>query len=393
MLIKLAPFALLLAISIAVVLTCRAFPSQDGPIHLYYAEVTRNLLLHTGHYQTGFVIARLLSPYVFEMWILMSLMGAVDAVVAEKLLVCLYLAGFCFGFRYLLKALAPSDETLPLFSFLFVFNYPIYMGFYNFCLGMAISFWIAGFWVRYCAALTWKRSAIFAALITLVALTHPLALSLSLLFLGLHVAVLIGARIWAGSGKPVSTRVLEAIAMYRRPVLHIAAAATAVLWSLRFASGNTNWQVSSGDIMMRLHSYLLMWAVAPVQARVYRWALLAALLLAVAATLLRFWRERSLFPSTASISIPLMGAICLSFSILAPKTLGGPTNAVFNRRSRLDASVPPGSPASSWRHHRDCLGLLHLFGASQPASPGGDPSISRYSRCGSRVERRMGDRG
>src|ERR1700712_5538131 len=101
-----AVFAALLLISLLTVVTCRIFPSQDGPLHLYYAEVTRNLLLGTGHYQSGFVISHFLTPYILQTGVLVALDQLFDPLLSEKLLVCLYIILFCLGFRYLIHSLA-----------------------------------------------------------------------------------------------------------------------------------------------------------------------------------------------------------------------------------------------------------------------------------------------
>jgi hypothetical protein len=120
------------------------FPSQDGPIHLYYAEVTRNLFLGTGVYEDSFVIRHLLSPYIFQTYLLTVFNSLFDPLVSEKLLVCTYIGMFLFGFRYLVRSVLPGDETGALFAVPFLFNYFVYAGNYNYALGIAFVLWGVG---------------------------------------------------------------------------------------------------------------------------------------------------------------------------------------------------------------------------------------------------------
>jgi hypothetical protein len=319
------PFLILTALSVLVVLSCRVFPSQDGPLHLYYADVTRDLLFHTGHYQSAFVIKHYLAPYSFDTYLLVFLDFIFDPLLSEKILVCVYLIGFGYGFRYLVKSIAPANDIVPLLSFLFVFNHSLCMGFYNFCLGMAMSLWVAGFWVRHSGGLKWNKSLVFAALMILVTLTHAVALALCLLFLGLHTAVAMGMRFRNIGGRPVR-RIKQTLALQGRMILHTAAAASALFWVLRFGSSDTDARVTAGSVAERVHEFLLMWSVAPVRDRAYRWSLLAVVAAAAAAAFFRPWRKRWALSSTGATSVPLMGAACLCLSLVLPTRLGGGTS-------------------------------------------------------------------
>ena len=52
----------LLACTAMVVLAAPVFPSQDGPVHLYYVDVLRSLLTHSGPYAQHFEVRAFLTP-------------------------------------------------------------------------------------------------------------------------------------------------------------------------------------------------------------------------------------------------------------------------------------------------------------------------------------------
>src|SRR5271165_6337573 len=63
----------LLGCTAAVVLAVPVFPTQDGPIHLYYTDILRSLLTHTGSYPQYFAIKSVLTPYALEYYVLLVL--------------------------------------------------------------------------------------------------------------------------------------------------------------------------------------------------------------------------------------------------------------------------------------------------------------------------------
>src|ERR1039457_7576946 len=81
----------LLVCTAMVVLTAPVFPSQDGPVHLYYVDVIRSLLTHSGPYAGYFEIKGLLTPYSLEYFALLVLEMAFPPALSEKLLVCCYI--------------------------------------------------------------------------------------------------------------------------------------------------------------------------------------------------------------------------------------------------------------------------------------------------------------
>src|SRR5580692_10107338 len=89
----------LVACTMAILLAAPAFPSQDGPVHLYYAAVLRGVLTHSTPYAQHFAIKSLLTPYALEYYSLLALETVLSPAVSEKVLVACYIVAFCLGFR------------------------------------------------------------------------------------------------------------------------------------------------------------------------------------------------------------------------------------------------------------------------------------------------------
>ena len=90
-----------------------------------------------------------------------------------------------FGFAYLIRSLDPgSNPWSPVANFL-LFNWFLWIGFYNFYLGMAIFPFIAGYFIRHSRAMNMRRAIIVALGLILLFFTHVLSLAITLLCIGL----------------------------------------------------------------------------------------------------------------------------------------------------------------------------------------------------------------
>lgn len=81
-------------LTMAVILSLPCFPSHDGPVHLYYADILRGLLTHSGPYPQYFEIKSWVTPHMLEYFSLLVLELVFPALVAEKILVCVYVLLF-----------------------------------------------------------------------------------------------------------------------------------------------------------------------------------------------------------------------------------------------------------------------------------------------------------
>ena len=87
------------------ILSLPLFPSQDGPVHLYYVDVLRGVLTHVGPYAQHFEIKSYVTPYVVLYYSLLALETVFPPLISEQLLICGYVLAFILGFQYLVGAL------------------------------------------------------------------------------------------------------------------------------------------------------------------------------------------------------------------------------------------------------------------------------------------------
>jgi hypothetical protein len=194
---SLAPVVLgLIALSYCIwILSLPLFPTQDGPMHLYYVRIMQAILLHhdPGLFPKYFTIKHLLPPYSLYYYLLLFLGQFVSLITADKLVICLYVILFLFGFRFLAQSIGSGSDVVALLATTLVLNWSLGMGFVNFCLSTSIALWTIGLWCR-AAQMTESHSravrlAIFVLLCWTVMLTHPVPLLGVLGFCWLEVAI------------------------------------------------------------------------------------------------------------------------------------------------------------------------------------------------------------
>src|SRR4051794_11443401 len=172
----------LLALQAAIPWMAVSFVTQDGPSHLYTALVARDLLLNPNSpYAAVYQFqAKLLTNWSTTVLLNIAevLFGAQDAEHAVATF-CIVL-GF-FGISYLRWSLDPyRSPWSPITNFLLC-SWFLWIGFYNFYLGMAIFPFLAGYYIRHARQMTVRRSVLIAAGLVLLFFTHVLSLGLALL--------------------------------------------------------------------------------------------------------------------------------------------------------------------------------------------------------------------
>ncbi len=211
MLLASAAFYLLLFLQVTSIITLPFFPSQDGPIRTYYADVTYELLRQSGAHGNYYYIGFPLPPYSLDTYLLIAGRLLFAPLVSEKLLVCAYVIILCLGFRYLVRSLNPQAGVFSLFVFPFVMNFIVYSGFYNFGLGMGLTLFLAGYWSRHHNELGGLRLGCFLAQVVLLALTHPAAAAMALAFVAAHLGLSVASECW-----PARNSLAEALRRRRR---------------------------------------------------------------------------------------------------------------------------------------------------------------------------------
>lgn len=178
------------------ILSLPCFPTTDGPVHMYYIHVLGKLLAHSSpEYAHFFRIRHLLPPYSLYYYALLLLSRFMPMLLADRLVICFYLFSFVLGFRYLAKAIGPSADLTTLLATLLLLNWPLGMGFVNFCLSLSFSFWATGLWLRIEGTRNLRGRIAFLLLVTAIMLTHPVPLLLLLIVTGVILAV----RLWHAS--------------------------------------------------------------------------------------------------------------------------------------------------------------------------------------------------
>jgi hypothetical protein len=188
----LVPFLVLLAAYCIWILTLPLFPSLDGSLHLYYASVMGSLLSGSKTYSSYYFIRHILPPYALHYYFLIAVAHFFGYVTADKLLVCLIFVTTAFGFRYLARFLGPSGDLMSLFIVPMLLNWPLGMGFYNYCLAIGMALWALGFWYRAVERRSQRLWLAFLGVVILMVLTHPVPLILIYVLVGVDV----GWRFW-----------------------------------------------------------------------------------------------------------------------------------------------------------------------------------------------------
>jgi hypothetical protein len=191
----------LLAVQIAIPWTVPHFVTQDGPSHLYTAVVAKNLLFHAQPYASLYRMNRHLVPS-WATTILLALSASVAGTGhAEQLMTSLILCLGFFSFSYAIRSLSPTAlRWTPLSNFLLE-TWFLWMGFYNFYLGIVLAPFAIGFYIRRGGKLTTRAAITLAFAMALLFFVHLLAAAVSLLVLGiialwLHV---VGPALWTKS--------------------------------------------------------------------------------------------------------------------------------------------------------------------------------------------------
>jgi hypothetical protein len=177
----------LLAVQMAIPWTAPYFVTQDGPSHLYGATVARELVLHhrDSVYSSWYTIQRAILPNVTATFLLAMAESIAGPEHAEQVLASVaILAGF-LAFCYASRALSTGSNPrfspwTPVANFLFQ-TWFLWLGFYNFYLGMALMAFPIGFYIRHAGGLGLRRAAALAAGLVLLFFTHIIPAAIAIM--------------------------------------------------------------------------------------------------------------------------------------------------------------------------------------------------------------------
>ncbi len=171
----LGAFIALLALYCVWVLSLPAFPTQDGPMHLYYVHALHQLANGNELFSNSYALRSPFPPYMVQYVILYALTSVMDSLWAEKIVVCLILIVTATGFRALASSLGKAGALVSLWIFPVILSWALFMGFHNFCLSLGFSLWAMAFWVLGAAGRK-RYFLLFCCAVLLVEFTHPVPL-------------------------------------------------------------------------------------------------------------------------------------------------------------------------------------------------------------------------
>ncbi len=172
--------------SVAFVLWLPVFPTGDGPVHLYYADVLWSLVRHQPVYTSDYAVRHLVAPYLVHYLALVSLEQLVPPPVAEKLFIAIILLTQAFGFRFLARRLGVEAPVACVWMLPLLFSWSLGGGFLNCCFATGVALWAYGVWTLLGEAKAARAAGLlllaFAGTLGVLVLAHPVPLLVLLLF-------------------------------------------------------------------------------------------------------------------------------------------------------------------------------------------------------------------
>lgn len=150
-------------------------PTQDGPAHVYNAVVIREFGTTGTDYDCVFAFRDGPLPNWTSHAVLVGLMSIVDPVTAEKLLVTLVVVAMALAVRFFLASYGAGGFACASMALAFLYPRFLFMGFYNFGLGIAGVFAIWG-WVASTPQWRARNRTGLAVAFVLLFFTHLVAL-------------------------------------------------------------------------------------------------------------------------------------------------------------------------------------------------------------------------
>jgi MFS family permease len=162
----------LVAASLALIWLFRYIPTQDGPAHLYNSHILREYLNPAYNFQQFYSLRAILIPNLIAHGLLSLFMFIFPPLIAEKVVVSLYVILFPAAIVYLQEAVRPGNRWLALLSFPLIFNYLFLMGFYAFAFAVPVFAIVIGYWWTWKNTLNWRNVLVINALLAILFFCH-----------------------------------------------------------------------------------------------------------------------------------------------------------------------------------------------------------------------------
>jgi hypothetical protein len=163
-------------------------PTTDGAAHVANADVMRKIEDPSlPVFRQYYLVSHDPSPNLIGHLVLAALLYVAPPLVAEKILVSLYMILFPLAVRYGVRSVRKNATPLAFLAFPMAYSYLFAQGFYNFCLSMAAFFLVVGYWLRNRDRLDSRRAVVLLVLGMLLYACHLFSLVLACGVIGLMV--------------------------------------------------------------------------------------------------------------------------------------------------------------------------------------------------------------
>jgi hypothetical protein len=199
-------FILLIGLYLAPIWIFQYFPSQDSPSHLENAKIILDHYLQNGSInQQYYLINHNLIPNLITYPLLSFLLIFFPILVAEKIVLSLFVIFCPLSIRYVLNSINPDSNYISLFTFPFIYNYTFQIGFLNYSYSIIILLIILGYFVRCYDDLNATNILLLFVLSIALFFSHPLSLAMLYIFIVIYqlTNVLINSR----DGKKTNIRI------------------------------------------------------------------------------------------------------------------------------------------------------------------------------------------
>ena len=158
-------FYVLILAHLVPIISANWFVTVDGPAHLYNSKLLLELAAENGIISNFYAFNSWLLPNWTGHFLLAFFLKIVEASLAEKLVLSLYVVSLPLAFRYVLKVLKSKNLIAAYFIFPVTYSFLFYYGFHNFNFGLVFYFLTLALWIK--AKTTGFTPAKIAALVLL----------------------------------------------------------------------------------------------------------------------------------------------------------------------------------------------------------------------------------
>ena len=177
-------FIFVLLIFLLPIWSFKYMPFQDNPNHLLSIHIINNIHNPNFDYAKYFKIDfSIFKPYELFFVVMIILTKIFPLLIAEKIFLTLYIILFALSFLLTVKIISKENIFISSIVLLFINNYFMFMGFYQFLLSIPIFFFALAYYVKNDGIKTTKQIFIFNILLALLFYSHIMSLGALLIVL------------------------------------------------------------------------------------------------------------------------------------------------------------------------------------------------------------------